>query len=83
MLCDCATVMYRNNWDGTQDFKLQGSLHCKKCRGHGRCVCCPDCSGAGIATNSKVCDRCFGSGFVPGKRPPTSPPGPTARHIPA
>jgi hypothetical protein len=65
-LCECASLMYRNNDDGSRDYKVQGKPTCRRCLARGWCAICPACSGAGMAEGGRaVCMKCGGSGYVP------------------
>jgi hypothetical protein len=55
--------MYRNNHDGTRDYKFVGKTGCPKCRGYGRIEKCPNCDGCGLILG-KRCGLCFGTGVV-------------------
>jgi DnaJ-class molecular chaperone len=75
MICSCAKQMYRNNHDGSRDYKTKGDLRCPKCLGYGKCVTCPSCAGCGMDTRSQICGQCYGSGFVPeGSKAPVAQP---------
>ena len=61
--CVCSATAYRNNLDGSRDFKTIGNPHCKICRGSGWVKTCARCEGAGVF-KSKVCYTCDGNGKV-------------------
>lgn len=61
--CVCAQTAYRNNLDGSRDFKVVGKPSCQICRGSGWVEACEECEGCGIF-NSKVCYGCGGCGKV-------------------
>ena len=61
-VCECADVRYRNNYDGSRDYKLQGKFGCRKCGGAGARRVCGPCDGTGMLRNSTVCTQCGGSG---------------------
>jgi DnaJ-class molecular chaperone len=61
--CKCAGVGYRNNHDGSRDYKVVGDKKCGICRGSGYCEVCEECEGAGLF-NSKPCYQCGGMGSV-------------------
>ncbi len=62
--CTCAKLYYRNNRDGTRDFKVKGSLSCRRCQGYGKVLPCTGCDGCGLVLG-KVCPGCYGNGVVP------------------
>ncbi|HEY1767779.1 MAG TPA: hypothetical protein VGG26_08990 [Terracidiphilus sp.] len=62
--CACAKLLYRNNLDGTRDYKLKGDPGCDKCRGRGLHTGCGDCCGAGMLPGSRICETCRGTGKV-------------------
>lgn len=64
-VCDCADVVYRNNYDGSRDYKLKGNPNCPKCRGVGAHQKCSSCQGCGMMPGSRICSACHGSGRVP------------------
>jgi hypothetical protein len=66
--CKCAVVTYRNNNDGSRDYKLRGKPSCGKCKGAGRAKTCDLCGGCGMLPGSKVCGFCLDSGSVPDRR---------------
>lgn len=61
--CVCAQTGYRNNLDGTRDYKVVGKSSCLVCRGSGWVKVCVDCEGAGMF-NNKPCYTCHGNGKV-------------------
>ena len=61
--CTCNFVAYRNNFDGTRDYKLVGKPSCRVCRGSGWVETCPECDGTGML-NSLPCEKCGGHGKV-------------------
>jgi DnaJ-class molecular chaperone len=61
MKCVCASLGYRNNNDGSRDYKVIGRGSCRVCRGSGWVRKCEDCEGTGIF-NSKPCYYCGGNG---------------------
>ncbi len=61
--CKCAGIAYRNNNDGSRDYKVKGDPKCGICHGSGYFDTCNECDGAGIF-NSKLCYRCGGKGKV-------------------
>lgn len=63
-VCECADVRYRNNFDGTRDYKLQGKFGCRRCGGAGARRACGPCNGTGMLPGSTVCTQCGGSGSV-------------------
>ena len=61
--CACARIAYRNNNDGTRDYKTIGKSSCRICRGSGWVAVCSECENAGMV-NGKICVKCGGSGRV-------------------
>ena len=61
--CTCAQTAYRNNLDGSRDYKTVGKSSCKVCRGSGWVKVCEQCNGAGVF-NSERCLPCDGNGKV-------------------
>lgn len=68
--CDCAKFLYRNNPDGSREYKLKGESNCLKCRGTGSHRGCETCGGCGMVPGSQVCSSCHGSGRVPIREAP-------------
>jgi RecJ-like exonuclease len=61
--CACAQMAYRNNTDGTRDYKVVGKTSCKVCRGSGWVAVCSKCENAGIVCG-EICSTCCGRGRV-------------------
>ena len=61
--CRCYQLMYRNNRDGTRDYKVKGKSSCSLCQGYGYTVTCDACDGAGIKNNAR-CPKCCGNGKI-------------------
>jgi hypothetical protein len=59
--CSCARQAYRNNLNGSRDYKIVGLSSCRICRGSGWVKTCEQCSGAGIFKNDR-CEKCNGYG---------------------
>jgi DnaJ-class molecular chaperone len=59
--CVCSQLHYRNNHDGSRDYKLKGKSRCRFCHGSGYVAVCEECDGAGVVNNAK-CYPCNGSG---------------------
>jgi hypothetical protein len=64
MRCECSEVQYRNNRDGSRDYRIQGKTSCMKCRGTGLVNNCSVCDGCGMIPGSKVCPTCAGHGVI-------------------
>jgi len=71
--CVCAQTAYRNNLDGTRDYKVVGKSKCQICRGSGWVAKCNQCDGSGIfklnmadlpVPYSDRCQKCDGNGKV-------------------
>jgi DnaJ-class molecular chaperone len=72
MKCVCAQLAYRNNFDGSRDYKVIGKPRCPICRGSGWVRVCRICIGAGIH-NSQRCVQCDGNGKVRQEEPNRTP----------
>jgi hypothetical protein len=64
MRCECSQIVYRNNHDGSRDYRIQGKNGCMKCRGTGMVDNCSVCDGCGMIPGSRVCPGCSGYGVV-------------------
>lgn len=62
--CTCADLRFRNNGDGSRDFKVIGKTKCQICRGRGKVTQCGKCEGAGLVLGNR-CPDCNGSGRRP------------------
>lgn len=61
--CKCARQMYRNNHDGTRDYKIVGKASCTKCQGYGHITKCTACDGCGLIKGDR-CPFCCGQGVT-------------------
>jgi RecJ-like exonuclease len=51
-----------NGFDGKQERRVSGKIHCMLCRGSGFIKPCGQCGGCGMLPGSAICWGCEGNG---------------------